>query len=122
MSITIGSDSTIADPLKDGGCRKEEVAVAKQWTMANGSVVRQVVARRWRWTLKFDLGGESAGQPYYKLKTAYEAASTAASTWKPPDETGTYTCVFSGWSDEPYKDGAGNWRHKVGFTVEETTP
>ena len=122
MSVTIGSDTTIADPLKAKYTGKREVTVEKRRTMANGTLSRRLIGRRWIWQdVQWEVTGEAAGGDFYKLKTAYEAAtvSPAGATWKPPDETSTYTCFFYGWEDSPIKMPDGTTLHRVKFTVEQ---
>lgn len=125
MSVTIGSDTTIVDPVRAKYKGKEELTVERRRVMADGSGSRRLIARKWIWKdVPWSVTGESAGGDYYKLLTAYTAATTSSTgaTWKPPDESATYSCFFYGWKDSPYVMPDGTVRHNVTFTVEEYTP
>jgi hypothetical protein len=125
MAVTIGTDTTIVAPLVADYKGSEEIKVGKRLAMCAGNIRQQTITARKIWRdVSWDLAGESAGQPYYKLKAAYDTVTIAAAgaAWKPPEEASTtWTCIFYGWKDLPYKISDNSWRHKVTFTVEEAT-
>jgi len=121
MSWTLGSYTTLVNPLNAEDKPRRDTAAYEVWRMADGTVRKhQVGNERFIWEPVFDVGGSD----YDDLLAAYKAADGDADgvtfqSWDTVDSD-SYTVIVYDWEDQPYTSAAGI-RHRVTFVIEETT-